>query len=255
PPERNAHDRFDDGDTFAEILEILRFVRGAEHVRVGRVRLLGAHAVREAGALHVLRHFTASAELVDEALIEPRLVDAKTRVREEAVAIEPFDVVALERAAVAPDVDVVFLHRRDQHRAGHRAAERGGVEVRYSGRGDVERAALQRRQSFGDQWRAAVDETRLLGAVPQRAARDVIVIGLVGLTEVGRIRVRDRALLPHPVQGGARIEAARKRNADALADRKSLKNVSHHLAGRSELRPYFASTSSSASLLGPSTIT
>ena len=29
-----------------EVLEILGFVRRAEHVRVGRVRLLGAHAVR-----------------------------------------------------------------------------------------------------------------------------------------------------------------------------------------------------------------
>ena len=95
-----------------EPLEILRFVRRAEDVRVGRVRLLGAHVVLEAGLAHVLRHLGAAAELVDERLVEPRLVDAQARVGEEPVAIEPLDVVALERAAVPPDVDVVFLHRR-----------------------------------------------------------------------------------------------------------------------------------------------
>ena len=127
-----------------ELLEILRLVRRAEDVRVGRVRLLGAHLVVEAGLAHVLRHLRAAAELVDERLIEPRLVDPQVRVGEQAVAVEPLDVVALERAAVAPDVDVVFLHRGDEHRAGDGAADRRGVEVGDAGGGDVERAALQR---------------------------------------------------------------------------------------------------------------
>ena len=105
------------------MLEILRLVRRAEDVRVGGVGLLDAHAVGEAGALHVLGHLLAAAELVDELLIEPGLVDAQVRVGEQAVAVEPLDVVALERAAVAPDVDVVFLHRDDEHRAGDGAAD------------------------------------------------------------------------------------------------------------------------------------
>jgi hypothetical protein len=42
-PEGHAHDRLDDLDALVEELEILRLVRRAEHVRVGRVGLLGAH--------------------------------------------------------------------------------------------------------------------------------------------------------------------------------------------------------------------
>jgi hypothetical protein len=226
-PERDAHDRLDDGDAFVEELEILGFVRRTENVRIGGVRLLHAHAVREAGALHVLRHLLPAAELVDEALIEPRLVDAEIRIRQQPVAVEPLDVVAFERAAVAPDVDVVFLHGDDEHRAGDGAAERRSVEVRQSGGRNVEGAGLEGGEPFGDQLRAAVDEPRLLGAVLQRASRDVVVVRLVGLTEVRRVRVGNRSLRPHPVQRRARVEAAGKRNADALAGRKTLKNVGH----------------------------
>ena len=50
-PERDAHDRLDDRDARVEELEVLRLVRRAEDVRVGGVRLLGAHLVREARAL------------------------------------------------------------------------------------------------------------------------------------------------------------------------------------------------------------
>ena len=80
---------------------------------------------------------------------------------------------------------------------------------------------------FGDQLLAAVDQARLLGAVLQRLARDLVVVGLVGLAEVGGIGVGDRALAAHPVQRGAGVEAAGERDADLLADRKVLKDVCH----------------------------
>ena len=124
------------------------------------------------GARHVLGHLLAAAELVDELLIEPRLVDLEIRIREQPVAIEALDVVSLERAAIAPDVDLVFFHRDDEHRAGDGAADRRGVEVGNARGGDVERAALQRREPFGDELRAAVDQPRLLGAVLERALRN-----------------------------------------------------------------------------------
>jgi len=76
-----------------------------------------------------LRHFRAAAQFVNKALVQPGFVDFQTRVGHEAVAVEALDIVALVGAAVAPDVHVVFLHRRDQHGAGDGAAERGGVEV------------------------------------------------------------------------------------------------------------------------------
>ena len=136
----------DDRHAGREVLEVLGLVRGAEHVRVGRVRLLGRHLVAEAGLLHERRHLGAAAELVDELLVEPGLVDPERRVGQQAVAVEPLDVVALVGAAVAPDVDVVLLHGGDEHGAGHRTPERGGVEVGHAGGRDVEGAALQVRR-------------------------------------------------------------------------------------------------------------
>src|SRR5439155_11419491 len=43
------------------------------------------------------------------------------------------------------------------------------------------------------------------------------------------VGVWNRALPTHPVEGGAGIQAARKRQPDAFADRKTLKNVPHYL--------------------------
>ena len=160
-------------DAGVEPLEILRFVRRAEDVRVGRVRLLGAHPVGEARALHVRRHLRAAAELVDERLVEPRLVDPQVGIGEQAVAVEALDVVALERAAVAPDVDVVLLHGADEHRAGDGAADRRGVEVGHAGRRDVERAALQDGEPLGDELRAAVDRAARFSAPYCSAVRGI----------------------------------------------------------------------------------
>ncbi len=74
---------------------------------------------------------------------------------------------------------------------------------------------------------AAVDEPRLFGAVLERAARDLVVVLFVGLAEVGGVGVRNRALAAHPVQGGARVEAAGKCDADFLAGGNALKNRRH----------------------------
>ena len=203
---------------------------GAEDVGVGRVRLLDAHLVRQTGALHVLGHFLAAAELVDERLIQPRLVDAERRIGEQAVAIEALDVVALERAPVAPDIDVVILHCEDEHRAGDGAADGCRVEVRDARGGDVKRAALERRDPFGDQLCTAVNQARFLGAVGECLPGDLVVVLFVRLSEVGRVGVRDGALAAHPMKGGARVEAARKRYADVLACRYPLENGCHAIS-------------------------
>ena len=186
-----------------------------------------AHAVGEPRTLHVLGHLLPAAELVDERLIEPRLVDSQARIGQQPVAVEPLDVVALERAAISPDVDVVFLHRADEHRAGDGAADRRGVEVGNPCRRDVKRAALEHREPFGDELRPAVDEPRLLGAVLQRLARNLVVVGFVRLAEVCGVGVRNRAFRAHPMQRGAGIEPAGKGDADAFARRKALENVRH----------------------------
>jgi hypothetical protein len=91
----------------------------------------------------------------------------------------------------------------------------------------VERAALQRGEAFGSELAAAVDEARLLGAVEHRLLRYLVVVGLVGLAEVGGVRVRNGALLLHPVQRRARVEAAGKGDADLLAEGKMLQDGAH----------------------------
>src|SRR4029079_13479890 len=115
----------------------------------------------------------------------------------------------------------------DEHRAGDGAADRRGVEVGDAGGGDVERAAREGGKPFGDELRAAVDEARLLGAVLQRLAGDLVVVRFVGLAEVRGISVRDRPLAAHPVQRGAGIEAPGERDADLLAGGKMLQNRAH----------------------------
>ena len=176
------------------MLERLGLVRRAPDVGVGRVGLLDAVAVGQVVLDEPLAHLGAAAELADEVGVEPRLVDAQRRVGEQAVAVEPLDVVALERRAVAPDVHVVGLHRPHQHRAGDGPAERGGVEVGAAGRADVERPAGQRGQALLDQLAAAVDRAGQLGAVLQRARRD---LGRCRARRTGRCR-RCRCTAPRP---------------------------------------------------------
>ena len=91
----------------------------------------------------------------------------------------------------------------------------------------MECPTLQSGQAFTNQLLAAIDQARLFRAILQRAARNVVVIRLVGLAEIGGVAVRDRALLPHPVNSRARIEPAGKSDADSFADRQRLKDICH----------------------------
>jgi len=144
-----------------------------------------------------------------------------------AVAVEALDVVALVGAAVAPDVDVVFLHRGHEHGAGDGTTQRRGVEVGHTRGADVEGAALKRGNAFVRQLGAAVDQARFFGAVLHGLARDLVVVRLVGLAEVGGVGVGDCALLLHPQQGGGGVEAAGEGDADFLLRGKVLKNGGH----------------------------
>jgi hypothetical protein len=94
----------------------------------------------------------------------------------------------------------------------------------------VKGAALEDGDAFGDELGPAVDEPRLLGAVLNRAAGDLVVIGLVVLSQVGCLRVRDRSFGAHPVERRARVETARKRDAHLLARGDALQNVRHVLS-------------------------
>ena len=91
----------------------------------------------------------------------------------------------------------------------------------------MKRAGLQRREPLGDERGAAVDEARAFRAVRSRAARDLVVVRLVGLPEIRRVRIRNRAFRAHPVQRRARVETAGECDADLLADRNVLQDVRH----------------------------
>ena len=216
-PVLDSHDGLHDAQALVQELEVLGFVGGAPDVGVGRVGLLHAHLVGELARGEPLAHLLAPAHLAHEVLVQPRLVDAQRRVGHQAVAVEPLDVVALVGGAVAPDVDAVLLHGLHQHRARDRAAQGCGVEVGAPGRRDVERAALQGDEALVDERLAAIDQARLLGAVERGAARDVVVVALVGLREVGGVGVGDGAVVAHPGEGGGGVEAAGEGDPDALA--------------------------------------
>ena len=227
-PEGHAHDRLDDLHGGRELFEVLGFVGGAEHVRVGRVGLFGLHAIGKAFGVEERAHFGTAAEFGNELGVEPGLVDLQVRVDEQTVAVEAFDVVALVGRAVAPDVHAVFAHGGHEHRARDGAAQRRRVEVGLAGRGDVEGAGLDGGDAFGHELRTAVDQTGGFCAVFHGTTGNGLVVVLVGLTEIGRVGVGERTLVLHPAQSGAGIKAARKCDADFLADGNALQNRLRH---------------------------
>src|SRR3984893_19513193 len=117
------------------------------------------------------RHFRAAAELVDEMLVEPRVIDSEARDCKQAVTVEALDIVAFEGGTIAPDVDAVLLHCRDQHRAGHGATKGRGVEVRDAAGADVEGAGLDGGTTFRHQLRGAIHEAGFFGTAPPAPSR------------------------------------------------------------------------------------
>ena len=208
-------------------------MRGAQHVAVGAVGLFGAHLVAVPVRRHEGAHFGAAAELVDEGLIEPGFVDLQGRVGQQAIAVEALDVVALESGAVAPDVHVVFFHGGHEHGAGYGAAQGRGVEIRGATRADVKCAALDGGYAFVRQLGAAIDQAGLFGTIAQRLLWNGVVVGFVGLTQIGRVGIGNRAFLAHPQQGGRRIKAAGKGDADFLPNGQGLEDAGHGMKERS----------------------
>ena len=82
----------------------------------------------------------------------------------------------------------------------------------------MEGAGLEGGDAFADEGAAAVDEAGLFGAVLEGFAGDLVVVGFVGLAEVGGVGVGEGALLLHPVKRGAGVEAAGEGYADFLAE-------------------------------------
>jgi len=178
-------------------------------------------------------HFRAAAQLVDELLVKPGLVNPQARIGQKAVAIEALDVVAFEGGAITPDVYAILLHGRHQHGARHRATEWCGVEVSDAAGGDVEGAGLDGGNTFVDQLRSAIHQPGFFGAELQRFARNLVVVGLVGLAEIGSVGKDARAFLLHPQQRRTGIEAARESDADSLPFGQGFQDRTHGASNRS----------------------
>ena len=226
-PESHAHDGVDDGHAAVQVLQVFRLVGRAQHIGICGVGLFGRHLVAKSGLRHEGRHLSPATQFINKQLIQPGFVDLERRVGQQAVTVKTLDVIALEGAAVAPDVDVVLLHGRHQHGAGHSATDRGGVEVGEAAGGDMESATLQGGDALCGQLGAAIHQACQLRAVLHGLARDLVVVGFVGLAQIGGVGIGQGALEFHPVQRCAGVEAARESDADFLTERQVLENRGH----------------------------
>ena len=95
----------------------------------------------------------------------------------------------------------------------------------------MKRATLQSGNPLGGELAAAVDQAGVLGAVFHGFARNFVVVGFVGLAQVGGVGIGDRAFVAHPVQRGAGVQTAGKRDAYFLAGGDVLKNGGHRGLG------------------------
>jgi len=103
-------------------------------------------------------------------LVEPGLVDLEARIGQQAVAVEPLDIVAFIGWRPSPQMltPSSFIGR-DQHRAGHARDPSGvGVEVCGAAGRDMESAGLDGGDPFMDQLRAAIHQQGFFGAEAER---------------------------------------------------------------------------------------
>src|SRR5690606_11851133 len=103
-------------------------------------------------------------------------------------------------------------------------------EVRTPPAAHVEGAGRERRKSFLDERGLAVHGARDLGAVLERAARDLVDLGLVVLAEVRGVGARDRAAVAHPRDGDRGVEPTREGDAHPFAYRQLRQNLAHVLS-------------------------
>ena len=80
---------------------------------------------------------------------------------------------------------------------------------------------------------APVDQSRALRAVSCSLLRNIVVVGLVGLREIRRLRMRHRAFVPHQCERSRGVEATRKCDADLFADGEGRQDFGH----REEMLP------------------
>src|SRR5262249_32841450 len=153
-------------------------------------------SVRESVFSEPRTHLGASAKLVYELRVEPRLVDAQMLIDHESISVKALDIVSLVGGPVAPYIDFVIPHGPHEPCAGDGSPQWCGIEVRLAGGRDMERTTLQRHQSLADEVLAAVNEPGDLRAIPSGSAGEGRDVRFVRLTEVSGVRARNSTLRP-----------------------------------------------------------
>ena len=121
-PVSNTHDGLNNFHAVAQLFKKFRFVCCAPNVCVGGVRLFSRCFVRKLARCKELAHLRTATHFINEGGVKPWLVNAKRWIHHEAIAIETFDVVALVGAAIAPDINAVFLHGAHEQCSGNGTA-------------------------------------------------------------------------------------------------------------------------------------
>jgi hypothetical protein len=114
----------------------------------------------------------------------------------------------------------------------------------------VEGAGLDGGNTFVDQLRAAIDQPGFFGAELQRLARNLVVVGLVGLAEIGGIG-KGRAR-PFASSRAARtgVETARESDADFFPLGQAFQNRTHGASNRSKWRMRLGARITNFALMG-----
>ena len=105
---------------------------------------------------------------------------------------------------------------------------------------DVEGAGLDGGNTFVDQLRAAIHQPGFFAAELERLARNLVVVGLVRLAEVGGIGKDARAFLLHPEQRRTGVETARESDTDFFAFGQAFQDRTHGASNRSKWQMSFA---------------
>ena len=208
----HAHSGLDDAHGGLHRLEVLRLVREAGEVRIGRILLLRAHEGNDAALGEEVNHLRAAGELLEEVGVAPGGVNAELRVEDVGVALEAHLVVAAASRTMNERDASRLLHDRQKSLHRHRARDAGGVPVAAI----VHGLALDRLEADLGHFLGDVDDRRV-NAGGGHLLLDVVDVLFVRLADIGRERLHLHAGVLQHAAYRLRVEAARHADAHGFA--------------------------------------
>ena len=208
----HAHGGLDDAHRRLHRLQVLRLVREAREVRVGRILLLRADERGDAALGEERDHLGAAGELLEEIRVAPRRVDAEGRIHHVDVALEAHLVVAAPRRAVDEHRAAGLLHRGQEVLDGDGAGDARRVPVAAV----IHRLALDRLEADVGHVLRDIDDLRD-DARGRHLLLDVVDVLLVRLADVRRERLDLDARVLENAANRLRVEPARHAHANRLS--------------------------------------